>query len=307
LKTIYEDPKHPYSFSSPYLLYQAAKKINSKIKLKHVKNWLNSQKSYTLYRNIINKFPRRKVLVPGIQHQFQADLLDYEPLKKENNNIRYLLTVIDCFSRKATAIPLKTKQGIVVLEGIKKAFKFLGIPNKLQTDLGTEFYNKNVQSFLGEKNVHHFSTDQELKAQMVERFNRTLREKIQKFMVSNNTLKYHHVLNDILEGYNNKIHSSLKSFSPNQVTKKNEKQVHNILYSDYLKKKRKKHKFKINDSVRIAAYRTPFHKSYHKNFTEEVFLVTDTLYTKPSTYKLRDQKNELLKGSFYEHQLQKVG
>lgn len=306
LNNIYHNPKHPYSFSSPYLLYKAAKKVNKNITLEAVEDWLSGEKSYTLHRTVVTHFPRRKVLVPGVQHQYQADLVDYAPLKKENDNIRYLLTIMDCFSRFALALPLKTKTGIEVAPTLEKAFTVMGTPHKLQTDNGGEFYNKHVKEFLKNSNVEHFSTDQELKAQLVERFNRTLREKIQKFMVSQNTLRYIDVLPDLLLSYNSKIHGSLKEFAPNEVNKSNEKKVHDLQYGDYLAEKRRNHKFEINDAVRIASYRKLFMKSYHKTFTDEIFYIADKLFTNPPTYRLRDSADEILIGSFYESQLQKV-
>ena len=306
LKSIYYDPKHPYSFSSPYNLFKAAQKRNRNIKLKDVTNWLEGEDTYTLYRPIITKFRRRKVLVPGVQYQYQADLLDYEPLNKQNNKTMFLLTIIDCFSRFALALPLKSKKGEEVCKSLQKSFEVMGIPKKLQTDKGKEFYNFNVKNLLDKLNIHHFSTDQQLKAQIVECFNQNLREKINKYMVSRKSLRYIDALPDILLGYNSKIHGSLKKFAPKDVNKKNEEEVHHIQYEDYFKSVKKTHAFKINDTVRISAYRGIFAKSFHKTFTEEIFIITDLLKTQPPTYRLRDKNNEILPGSFYESELQKV-
>lgn len=306
LKKIYLDPKNPASFSSPYKLYKAAWKQNKNITLKGVEKWLESQDPYTLYRQKFEKFPRRKVITPGVGYQFQADLLDYQALSKSNNKIRFLLTVIDCFSRFALAVPLKSKQGKEVCEALKTAFSSMGKPVKLQTDKGSEFYNSHVKSLLKKLNIHHFSTDQELKAQIVERFNRTLREKIQKFLVSKKTSKYVDVLPDILFGYNSSVHSSLEKFAPKDVNKKNEEEVHKIQYGDYLMQKPKRHKYDLGDTVRIETYRGVFKKTYHKNFTDEIFLIADLLKTNPPTYRIKDTEENVLPGLFYEEQLQRV-
>lgn len=307
LKRIYTDLTHEAAFSSPYKLYRAAKKDGKDVTLSEVEEWLESQKTYTLYRDIKSKFYRRKVLTRGIRYQYQADLVDYSALKRDNSGFTFLLTVIDCFSRFALALPIKSKQSLHVLEALKRCFKEMGKPLKLQTDHGKEFYNRHVSSFLSRSNVHHFSTDQELKAQIVERFNRTLRETLKKSMAERQSLRYIDELPSFLQGYNNRPHSSIYPYSPAAVNKNNEKKVYEIQYREYLDSRKARHRYQIGDKVRIAAYKGPFRKSYkEKNFTEEIFEILDTLHTNPPTYRLKDLNGELLEGAFYEQQLQRV-
>ena len=172
----------PSKFFLPYRLYSEAKKFNSKIKLKDVIEWLETQKSYTLHRRLKTKFKRRKVLTRGIQYQYQADLVDYAKLKRDNSGYTFVLSVIDCFSRLAFAIPIKRKTGEEVAAVLRRAFDNMGDPKKLHTDQGKEFYNRYVKELLHERGVHHFSTFQDVKAQIVEQFNRTLREAILQYM-----------------------------------------------------------------------------------------------------------------------------
>ena len=178
LKSIYTDLRHPASFSSPYTLFRAAKQKNPNILYKDVESWLESQPVYTKYRRIKVKYPRRKVLSRGLRYQYQADLVDYSALKRDNRSFTFLLTIIDIFSRFALAIPIKSKKGPHIAADLEKAFKVMKPPRKLQTDMGKEFYNSHVKRVLNRYRVHHFSTDQPLKAQIVECFNRTLREMI---------------------------------------------------------------------------------------------------------------------------------
>ncbi len=93
---------------------------------------------------------------------------------KENDGYNYLLTVIDCFSKYALAIPIRNKTAEEIIKSFDYIFKERK-PLKLQTDKGKEFINKKFQSFSKEHNVEWFSTDSELKASIVERFNRTLK------------------------------------------------------------------------------------------------------------------------------------
>lgn len=306
LRNIYENVRNPASFSSPLVLYRAAKKVNRNITYSHVVNWLAGQKAYTLHKSARAKFRRRKVLVRGLFYQYQADLLDFQPLKRDNSGTRFLLTIIDCFSRYAMAIPIKSKHGKVVKAALQKAFKKMKIPKKLQTDQGREFYNRHVSEYLQQNNIVHFSVLSDLKAQMVERFNRTLRAKILKYMIAKKTLRYVNVLPDIVHGYNSTPHSALEGLSPKQVKKSNEKEVWHILYDDYLANKKKKHQFEINDFVRLAIKRGPFTKMT-KTFGDDIFIVSNKIHSDPPTYNVRTLKDHMLiDGTFYESQLQKI-
>ena len=160
LKSIYTDLRHPASFSSPYTLFRAAKQKNPNILYKDVESWLETQPVYTKYRRIKVKYPHCKVLSRGLRYQYQADLVDYSALKRDNHYFTFLLTIIDIFSRFALAIPIKSKKGPHVAAALEKAFKVMKPPRKLQTDMGKEFYNSHVKRFLNRYRVHHFSTDQ---------------------------------------------------------------------------------------------------------------------------------------------------
>ena len=101
--------KNPASFSSPWKLYKAAKKEDSSITLMQVEHFLESQKSYTLHRHFNSRFRQWKVLGHGVRYQFQADLIDYAPLKRENGGMTFLLSIIDVFLWYAMLIPIKNK------------------------------------------------------------------------------------------------------------------------------------------------------------------------------------------------------
>ena len=167
LDCIYTDVKNPASFSSPWKLYKATKKEDSSITLTQVEHFLESQKSYTLHRHLNLRFRQQKVLAHGVCYQFQADLINYAPLKRENGGMTFLLSTIDVFSRYAMLVPIKNKQGDTVRDALVRLFDHMGTPLKLQMDKGKEFYNHHVRQLLNEKTVHHFSTEQDVKAQIV--------------------------------------------------------------------------------------------------------------------------------------------
>lgn len=308
LKKIYTDLRNPASYSSPYKLYKAARKVHDGIRLEQVEEWLESQDTYTLYRRVPLRFTRVPVITRGLGYQHQADLVDYAPLKRDNSGNTFLMTIIDCFSRFALAVPIKRKTGSQVAKALTLAWKTMKPPVKFQTDEGKEFYNKDVGEVLKKHGVHHFSTYQEMKAQIAERFNGTLRRAMKMHMAENKSLRYIDYLPDFLYGYNHRPHSAIYPYAPVEVTAQNEKSIHDLQYGEYLKSKKPHPKYSIGDKVRIASYRGTFTKSYsHKNFTEEVFEIVDCYRTKPPMYRLKDlDKGELIEGTFYEAELQRV-
>lgn len=306
LNKIYYDPKHPASFGSPQTLYKHAKKLGYRGTLAHVETYLKQQDAYTLHRKLRLNFPRRRTISRSIDHQWQGDLVVLDRLSKYNRGFRYILTLIDVLSRFAFALPLKRKQGVLVVAAFKKIFKASKRkPKKLQTDEGTEFYNAQVKKYLKEQNIIHFSSMSDQKCAIVERFNRTLMEKMFKYFTAKNTLSYVHVLPRLIESYNARRHRSL-GMSPKNVTKKNQRAVWNKLYKGAVNMKNKPFKFPIGQTVRLSKYRKTFRKGYLPKWTQEYFVVADQINSKPHTYRLMDLKHEIIRGIFYESELQSI-
>lgn len=125
-------------------------------------------------------------MVSGIDDQWQADLVDVRALSRYNRGFQFLLTCIDIFSKYAWVIPLKNKTGISLTKAFKQILKSGRRPLKLQTDKGSEFFNRNVKQFLEQHHIHLFATHDETKASIVERFNRTFKEKMWKYFTAKN-------------------------------------------------------------------------------------------------------------------------
>lgn len=224
LSELYYSPKNPASFSSSEKLYNAAQKFNPKITLQQVKNWLSSQYTYTLHKNVKRKFERNKIFVIQIDQQWQADLVDLQNFAKENQNCKYLLTVIDCFLKYAWVIPIKQKTANEVIETFKIIFQEKK-PQYLQTDKGKEFLNKNFLNYLESKNVKHFTShNDKIKCAIIERFNRTLKEKMFKYFTAVGSRKYIDILQDLVTSYNKSVHRTIK-LAPENVSKENENEV----------------------------------------------------------------------------------
>ena len=159
------------------------------------------------------KFQKKKVYVKGIDEIFAADLVDMQAILEFKNGVKYLLTVIDVFSRYVWMVPLKTKTGLEVTNALKKIFQYRK-GSKLWVDRGREFYNKHVQEL-----IPLYSTENEEKSSVVERRNRTMKEKMFKYFSANSTKKYIDILDRLVEDYNNIRHSST-GFTPKEASKK---------------------------------------------------------------------------------------
>ena len=179
-------------------------------------------------------------------------------------------------------------------------------PINFQTDKGSEFVNKTFLKYLKDEGVHFFTTENEdIKASIVERFNRTLKEKMCRYFTKTNKLRYVDVIKHLIENYNRSYHRSIR-MSPLDVNLGNQEVVWNNLYSTIDAPCRKV--FTEGDRVRIAQARQNFKKGYTPSWTEELFTISRiNTRSKPITYILKDDSGEELKGHFYKEELQKVG
>lgn len=271
----------------------------SNVSKKLVKDYLVEQETYTKHKPAVQRFPMRKVVVHGLDHQWQADLADMRSLASENDGYNYILTVIDVLSKYAWAIPIKRKTGDFITDAFREILK-VRKPNLLQTDKGTEFINKKTQELLKEHDINWFASENETKAQIVERFNRTLKDRMYKYFTANNTKRWIDVLPDLVFNYNTSHHRAIK-MTPTKALETPQKALEN-LRSESAKVSRSK--FKIGDFVRISKHRGKFKRGYTANFTNEVFVVTNVLKTKPVTYEVADVRNaDKIIGTFYAEEL----
>ena len=132
LRSIYYNPAAIGSFGGVNILYKQAKRQNPKIKLKDVKDWVRSQFVYTVHKPAFNRFKRNKIIIFSPNEQYFADLIDVRNLSRHNNGYKYILTVIDGFSKLAWAFPLKFKTPKEVLKAFQKLFESGNVPSKLQ-------------------------------------------------------------------------------------------------------------------------------------------------------------------------------
>ena len=175
----------------------------------------------------------------------------------------------------------------------------------LWTDKGKEFYNKHVASLLSSKKVKLYSTENDEKASVVERWNRTIKRKMWKYFTANNTEKYIDILDNLIAKYNNTKHRSTGKTPLVARRPESREQVFKNLYEKKTKERKIKPSFAIGDHVRISKKKKSFEKGYTPNWTEELFYITTVKDTKPPTYTIKDLRGEPVQGTFYEKELQK--
>ena len=148
-------------------------------------NIFNKELAEELHKPIIRKFEERKAHSPLIDNIWGADLAHMQLISKFNIRLRFLLRVIDIFSKCAWIIPLKDKKCITVTNAFQKILKESNCkPNKIWVDKGSEFYNRSVKSWLEKNDIEMYSMYNGGKSIVTEIFNRTLKNKIYKYITS---------------------------------------------------------------------------------------------------------------------------
>ena len=139
-----------------------------------------------LHKPVRKKFEKRKVIVSGIDDTWAADLVEMGKYEEWNEGIRYLLMVIDVFSKYGWIKPLENKEGLTTANAFHEIFSEERVPKKLWVDKGTEFWNKNMMALMNANGVKRYSTENKEKSMVVERWNRTIKEKIWKLFSARN-------------------------------------------------------------------------------------------------------------------------
>ena len=261
-----------------------------------------------LHKPIIKKFDKRKVYSQFKDNMWGVDLADMQSLSRKNKGIKYLLCAIYLYSKYAFVIPLKDKKGISIVNAFNKIIKQPNRrakgtsaqhvkPNKIWVDQGSEFYNNVFKKWLSDNDIIMYSTYNEGKSVVAERFIRTLKNKLYKHMTAIGKNVCYDVLDDVVNEYNNTKHSTIKMKPTDVIDNKR-------VYID--EHNEKDSKFKVGDGVRIYKFKNIFAKGYTTNWSKEIFIVDKVNDTVPYTYNLKDLNDEEIIGSFYDKELQKT-
>jgi len=231
-----------------------------------------------------------------------------------------VLTVIDIFSKRAFARPLLRKTG----EEVRRALDSIWRQDRpspptaasaritMGTDAGKEFLNAPVQRWFRERGIHHFTLQGDHKAAIIERFQRTLRERLHRAMTaSGETYKYLRLLPKVISAYNDTPHSSILQVKPNDVNRSNELQLLSNQYRNLTSRRSvtrgPRDDLNEGDTVKISKSKQLYDKGYRGYWSDEPFIIASVHQGVPNkAYVLKDADGETVQGAFYREQLQPV-
>ena len=250
-----------------------------------------TQKNFKIFINEIytkppkKYYPTNKTDVYYIDDIWSLDILDLKDYGPKNSRgYRYVLVIIDNFSKFGWTVPLKNKNAIT----IKDSFENILIsskrkPNLVESHRGKEFYNNIFQDFLNKNDIKLYSRNSSYGAVFAERFNRTIRDLLKKIVFEHGNANWIDILPTITKQYNNKVHSSTKLTPIQASLKKNEGYV----YKNLLDKREKvKPKLQINDLVRTADLKRTFSKGDTTNWSYKFYKITEIINDTIPTYHI---------------------
>ena len=211
----------------------------------------NQQLAEELHKPIIRKLKKRTAYSTFNDNNWGADLADMQLISKFNKEIRFLLCVIDIYSKYVWVVPLKNKKGVTIASAFQNILDdSMRKRNKIRVDKGSELYNRSMNSWLRDNNIEMYSTNNEGKSVVAERLIRTLKNKIYKHMTALSKNVYIDKLGDIVNEYNNAYHRKIK-IKPADVK-------HNVYIDSSKEVNDKGPKLNVGDHVRISKYKKHF-------------------------------------------------
>ncbi|XP_025155723.1 uncharacterized protein LOC112588809 [Harpegnathos saltator] len=310
LAKFYYDPAYYAGYSTIKNLSRAAGPGSTR---EEIIRWLQAQDAYILHRPARYKFPRLHYNVTNIDDLWEADLIELANLRNYNEGYCYLLTIIDVLSKFVWVEPIRSKTSDSVTEAFRRVLsRSRGrVPVWLQSDKGKEFIGQTFQKFLKEKNISFRTVrNPDVKTAVIERFNRTLKERLWRYFTHKNTHRYIDVLQSIVHAYNHTRHSTIK-MEPASVTLENARIAREHMQQRYhhldkldRRNHRREAKYKAGTLVRVSRAKGVFEKGYEANWTEEIFRIHRILeWRNPCMYELSDLSGEVIDGIFYEQEL----
>ena len=255
----------------------------------------------TFINKVYSRGPKKiyntnKTDVYHIDDIWSLDILDLKDYGPDNNRgYRYVLVIIDIFSKYGWTVLLKNKNAQTIKDSSENILiSSKRSPNLIESDRGKEFYNNISQDFLNKNNIKLYSRNRLYGAVFAERFNRTIRDLLKKPVFEQGDGKWIDVLQAITKQYNNRVHSSTKLTPIQASLKKNEGYVYKNLLD---KRKKIKPKYEIGDLLRTADIKKTFSKSDTTNWFYKLYKITeignDTI---PSyhIHNLKERYNESL-------------
>jgi hypothetical protein len=245
---------------------------------------------------------------------WECDLVDVQTLAKHNDSYRYMLTVIDVFSKFLHVVPLRAKTGTAVSSAFLSIFKdkkyskpIRRRPIWVRTDRGKEFLNRPFQDMLKKEGIQfQVCRDPNVKCAIVERTHRTIRDKLYKYFTHKSTYRYIDILPKFVRAYNDTIHSAT-GMAPSKVGDSDILAIWTKMRARQSKIRRAVAKFRAGQHVRISKEKLKFAKGGEQNYTTEIFKIHKVVHkTRRPVYELKDLLGTHIEGQFYSEELSPV-
>ena len=237
-----------------------------------IKEFLNQNETSSVFKQVRHKFPRRHIVAHYSYQIVMSDTINYRNISgPENKGFKYIMIVIDVFSKVAWAEPMKRLNDISSVEAIESILKRMDeIPKNFVTDRGKEYFNRKTQNLFERYGIKHYSLRGPHKAANAERFIRTLKSRIERYFWKNKTSKWIDILEQFVQNYNKTFHRSIK-MAPYDVNENNRELVYERLYPhlhDHFRPR-----LKLGDRVRILREKNTFTKGYKRSWSLEIYKI----------------------------------
>ena len=305
VKQVYSKLGHPVAFSGRTKLYQF---LRDEMSYGDVKKELEDINTYTIKRQVKRKKYYNPYYVYDKRKLMQMDLIDFtvdKSIVRANKNVRYLFCVIDSLTRYLFVRPMKRKNSKEVIKTFMDIYREMGKPQRILTDRGLEWTNKNFKKLMDELQINHITTTTH--PGTVERVQGTLQNLIYRYMEENKTLYFLNVLDKLVKTYNMRYHQSIK-MSPKIAEKRSSlSKLRRIVHENYSKVKKKKPALAVGDHVRKRLQRGVFGRGYKDTFSKEIYIIHNINTRKPRPmYTIKDFSDNVQQERFYSHDLQRV-
>jgi hypothetical protein len=310
LPEYYYDLPQYSSYQRPDVQYYRLKQDYPPLKKIDLVDWFRNQRTYLLFKNLARKYRKNPIVSKVIDHIWNIDLVELAH-PEENNGYRYILCAIDNLSKFAWIRALQNKQQGTVRDAFQDIIDTSGRrPQIVGADVGPEFNNNTFKNFLEQQNIRLYLLYAPDKAVLAERFIQTLKFRIYRYLHRNNTNNFIQAIDQIVDNYNNSVHSRTK-FRPIDVNQENQRQCFLNLYK-YSYKTLEKQKFNVGDRVFIPIYvgkdPTKMRARFRQpRYDPDVHVIEKVLFTSPRyKYVVRKPNGNIIRNTFYADQLVKT-
>lgn len=305
LRRRWERLKEPGGMGS---LLEFAKNQKSSFDLTELDKELSKIEFYSRYRKQRRKYKRPSYIIHHTFSVYCMDLIDMSNLAWYNSNRKWILVVLDQFSKRLALVSQKSKSRSDTAEALEKALKNLSkggkrFPEKICSDDGLEFKNAKVQALLNRYGIYHYAIRSKNKSSLCENVIKHTKIVLYKYMDINNTKRYLDILQDVADKHNATIHNSHK-FAPNQVTDSNAEEAFSRMNGHLQGKPRLPPKYEVGNYVRVAGRRLTFQKGYRNLYSSKIFRVKKVVFRPPVyTFVLEGADKKVLPTTFVAEEL----